>query len=333
MRQLFVTPTTLERRAEFYYQLAALTEAGVRLREAIQSIRNSPPSSVYVEPLGRLVNSLDCGYAFTEALALSGRWPELDLAILQAGEESGRLEQTFRMLEQYYRDRASLFGNVVRSLGYPIFVLHALVFIPPFPHFFISGDLTLYLSQTFGILIPAYVVIAAVIWLFQTGRGERWQMLVERVFRFVPFLGSARRQLALARLAMALDALLNAGVSIVPAWKLAASASGSPTLKNTVNRWESEIDSGESPGELLATTNQFPEVFCNLYRTGEQAGRLDDSLKRLYRYYREQGERNMHTAAVWGPRLVYFIILGVVAYYVISFWSNYFSQIMDATRF
>jgi type II secretory pathway component PulF len=61
--------------------------------------------------------------------------------------------------------------------------------------------------------------------------------LVERTLRWVPILGKARQDLALARLAAALEALLNAGVPIIGAWELAATASGSPALRRTVLTW------------------------------------------------------------------------------------------------
>ena len=59
---------------------------------------------------------------------------------------------------------------------------------------------------------------------------RKWRSRVENVLRRIPILGTARQDLALARLATALESLLNAGVPIVTAWELAATASGSPAL-------------------------------------------------------------------------------------------------------
>ncbi len=59
--------------------------------------------------------------------------------------------------------------------------------------------------------------------IFASGsrRGEAWRAIAESIFQMIPLLGTALKYLALARLASALDALTNAGVSVVKSWELA----------------------------------------------------------------------------------------------------------------
>ncbi|MDR3668894.1 MAG: hypothetical protein P4L35_18835, partial [Ignavibacteriaceae bacterium] len=65
---------------------------------------------------------------------------------------------------------------------------------------------------------------------------------MESVFSIVPLLRTAVKYLAVARLAMALDALLSAGVPVVRSWELAASACGSPHLKREISKWIPELE-------------------------------------------------------------------------------------------
>src|SRR5205807_200468 len=82
-----------------------------------------------------------------------GQWlPAFDIALLQAGEQSGRLEACFRLLADYYTDRARLARQVISDLAYPAFLFHFAIFLFPFSHFFLSGNWLLYLGQTFGVL-------------------------------------------------------------------------------------------------------------------------------------------------------------------------------------
>ncbi len=53
------------------------------------------------------------------------------------------------------------------------------------------------------------------IYACQGKRGERWRTRVESVLHPVPLLGTARKYLALSRLASALEALIGSGVSII----------------------------------------------------------------------------------------------------------------------
>src|SRR5205823_2445549 len=141
----------------------------------------------------------------------------------------------------------------------------------------------------------------------------------ERILKPVPMLGAARHYLALARLAAALEALLNAGVTIIEAWELAAAASGSLALRSTVLAWKPQVVSGVTPSEVVSASPQFPELFANLYHTGEVSGQLDDSLRRLHTYYSEEGTRKLHLLAQWMPRGIYFGVALMVGYKVVSF--------------
>jgi type IV pilus assembly protein PilC len=149
------------------------------------------------------------------------------------------------------------------------------------------------------------------------------------VLRIVPVLGTARQDLALARLAAALEALLNAGVPIVGAWELAATASGSPALRRLVQTWRPRVDAGSTYSELVSESDLFPTVFNNLYHTGEVSGRSDETLRHLHDLYQEEGVRRMRLAARWGPQIVYFAVAIYIGFRVIGFYMGYFKMIDD----
>src|SRR5437588_705766 len=161
---LLITPGQLARRAEFYHQIGQLTSAGLGLIRALEQLQRSPPDRSYRPPLQRLLKRLAEGYSFSEALRTMGPWlPEIDIALIQAGEQSGRLESCFRLLADYYNDRARLARQMIANLAYPVGLLHFAIFIFPFPTLFISGDWVTYLTKTFGVLVPIYALVAAFI--------------------------------------------------------------------------------------------------------------------------------------------------------------------------
>ena len=253
---MIVTPGQLSRRADFYHQLRQLTGAGLGLVRALEELKRHPPDRSYREPIGRVLDQIAGGATLTDGVQRCGHWlPEFDIALLQAGEHSGRLDAAFRLLADYYTDRARLARQMIGDLAYPVFLLHFAVFIFPFAQFFSSGNLAVYLRQTVGMLIPLYLVAGLMIFAAQSRHGETWRAWVEAFLRPVPVLGVARRYLALARLAAALEALLRSGVTIIQAWELAATASGSPALRRTVlggGRWWMEARRQPRPSKLRA---------------------------------------------------------------------------------
>ncbi|MBM3837379.1 MAG: hypothetical protein FJ398_05340 [Verrucomicrobia bacterium] len=327
---LIVTPRQLRLRGELYYQVGTMLSAGLPLLTALETLHKNPPARSFRHPVARLLTHFERGSTFSEAMLHAEGWlPAFDVALLQAGEQSGRLDACFKLLSEYYRDRAELVRKTIGQLRYPLFLLHFAILLGPFPDLFATGNLSAYLTQTLGVLAPLYAIAFLLILACQGRHGEAWRSLLERLFRIVPILGHARRNLALARLSAALEALLSAGVSIVHAWELAAAASGSPALHRAVSTWRPRIEvRGEPPSEILTESPEFPELFANLYHTGEISGSLDDTLRRLHKYYQEEALRKLQLLAEWFPRLIYFAIIFMIAYRVVTFWTGYYGGIM-----
>jgi type II secretory pathway component PulF len=236
-------------------------------------------------------------------------------------------------LADYYTDRARLARQMIGDLAYPAFLLHFAIFILPFAQFFASGNWVVYLCQTVGVLIPIYAAVVLMIFAAQSRHGEAWRAFVESCLHPIPVLGVARRYLAMGRLAAALEALLSAGVTILEAWELAATASGSPALRRTVLGWRPLVNAGQTPAEVVSASGSFPELFASQYATGEVSGQLDSTLRRLHAYYQEEGSRKLHAVASWTPRFIYFGVVLMIAYRIINFYTNYFNQVKDAGGF
>ena len=327
---LMVLPSQFARRAEFYYQLGQLSGAGLGLIAALEQLARNPPSRSYREPIKRTVADIRDGFTLTEALERKGRWlPQFDLALLYAGEQSGRLDMCFRLLADYYQERSRLAQQMISDLAYPAALFHFAILIFPFPGLVKTGNWVVYLMQTVGVLVPLYVLVALIIFATQSRHGETWRGLIESILSPIPVLGTARHYLALSRLAGALEALISAGVTIIEAWELAAAASGSPALRRTVLAWRPLVRGGQTPAEVVGASRQFPEIFSSQYSTGEISGQLDETLRRLRRYYQDEGSRKLQAVAQWTPRAIYLMVALMIGYYVIGFWAAYFKQISN----
>ena len=325
-----VTPRQFTHRAEFYHQLAQFTAAGIGIVPALEKIKNSPPARAFREPLQRILDELAQGRTVNESLRKFSWLPEFDIALIEAGERSGRLDACFRLLSDYYNDRARIAKQVISQLIYPVGLIHfaALIFLVVLPYAYseFNASLALLFAKAALVLSPLYVITILLIYASQSKHGEAWRARIESVSNFIPILGAARRFLALARLAAALEALISAGVNIIDAWELAAAASGSPALRLTIEKWKPQIEAGRTPAEFLNGSGKFPEMFANLYSTGEVSGKLDESLRRLYSHYNEEGTRKLFAFAQWMPKLIYFLVAGIIAYEIIKAWNGIYGS-------
>jgi type II secretory pathway component PulF len=331
---LLTTPGQLTSRSELFHQLGQVTASGIGLIDALEILHRNPPRPSLRTPIARLTAQLQAGNTFGDSLERAGGWlSTFDVALLQAGEKSGRLPDCFRLLSNYYAERARLARQVIAFSVYPLIVFHVAVFLFPISRFtdlILKGAIVPFVAQKAAVLAPIYGLVLFACFAMQSTRAEGWRRAVERVLGGVPILGKARRSLAVARLSVALEALLNAGVNMIEAWTIASVASGSPALRRIVAEETPRMLSGSPPSDIVSAHREFPPAFVSLYHTGEVSGTLDDALRRGYALFQEEGSRGLKQF-VFGLAGVFVAgVMLLVAFNIIRFYVGYFQQIGDA---
>ena len=328
-----VTPQRLRQKSEFYRELAALLGAGLPLLQTLEQVRVRPPDRSLQPPLARAIADIERGATLAEAMQHLDTWlTSFDRALIEAGERSGRLVESCRLLGDHYDESARLARTLLSQVAYPAALVHLAVVV--FPTSLLAGlvwrgETAPFLLQKLALLLPLYGAVFLVLLAFQGQRAEAWRSLMERVTTAIPVLGVARREQALARLAAALEALISAGVSIIEAWDLAADASGSSALRRAVHAWRPQVEAGGLPSEQVNQSSEFPTLFANLYQTGEVSGQLDQELRHLHTYYQDAATHRFRLFVRGGAALLYVAVLIAVGYQIISFWVGYFGGILN----
>ena len=337
---MIFTPGQLKRRAELYHQLGSMIAAGVPLIEALEMAGKNSGLRVSRKIILSLVENLKNGLTFTDSMVKIHGWlPEFDIALLSAGEHSGRLDYCFKQLGFYYETRATIIRETISGLIRTAITFHLFLMLFPLGLFFnfVLGIVNNEYARCLPFIAEKILVFGALygiafffIFASQGNRGVRWRALVEHVVQAIPVLRIAQKYLVMSRLSAALEALVSSGVSIVKGWPMAAAASGSPHLNKVVEGWKPHLEGGSTPAELVRETPYFPEMFVNLYHTGEISGKLDESLGRLHAYFREEGflQLRMFTKILNG--VLYGMVAILVGYNVIRFWVGYFNTAMGS---
>jgi type II secretory pathway component PulF len=337
---LIVTPSQINRRAQLYDQLASMIAAGVSLVNALEMASRNSSLRGSQKTILALISHLQEGRTFSDSMTKVQGWmPEFDVALLSVGEESGRLDVSFKLLGRYYASRAKIIRDTISGLIVTVMTLN--VFLLVFPLGFLIGFAQGIINNNFAQCLPfiiekivvfggLYGSVFFLVFACQGNRGEAWRSMVESIFRMIPMLRTAIKYLALARLAAALAALTNAGVSVIRSWELAGAACGSPHLKREILKWTPQIEAGITPAEMVNQIHYFPEMFRNLYSSAEISGKLDETLVRLHNYYEEEGFRTLQLFTRILNGIIYGSIAALVAYNVIHFWMNYYGAMMQS---
>ncbi len=271
-----------------------------------------------------MVGRLRGGAALTAELAAAGgAWlPPVDAHLLAAGAEGGRLPETCRRLAAYHEGVARLAGRAVLAALYPLAVLHLGAVVLPLREL-VLGSAWLYAKQVLAVLVPLWLAAAAVFIVLGRHPGLR-----RRVLACLPWVAGFQRARDLGVLAAVLEAHVANGLPAAAAWRAAGAATGAPVLEALGQRLAAEAEAGRPPGPALAGERVVPAEFTHAYRTGEQSGRLDESLGWLARRYEEEAGRKLGLVALWYPQLLLLAVAAWVGVAVVSLYAGYLRELL-----
>ncbi len=306
--------------AEFYFQLGTMVQAGVPIRNALNSLRRTAPRAIR-RHVATLADVVDHGVPLHEAIArFSGQFAAVDRQTLAVSEQSGALDVGLLALSQYHDARAKARSRIVSASMFPALLLTAAVFISRFPQLLLGAlgqtqySVFDYLLDTVGSLALFVAAGLVVHWLAQRLlRTPGVNVTVDRALRAVPLFGRLRFDYALSQWLASIRLMLNAGFAIFEALDYANETSPSPLIASAYQKARPLIHSQMDVSTALQSTGVFPDQLIQFWATGEQSGRMDEMLDRLARQYEERWLHSLDQLAAWLPRIAY----GLVSLYII----------------
>lgn len=317
----------------FYAEMAKLLEAGFDIRRAAEVLLNTRIPRAQAEIVNDLIAGLDAGESITMALSRNqNRISLLERNMIGAGERGGKLAPAFQHLSEYFQMLAETRREAVRSMIYPAFILHLGIGIQVVPMALMTGEKTLW--QIAGNMAIALTGLYAASFAIFTAarvlvRAAPERPLVDRFLLGIPWIGKARRNLAMARFCKVYHTCLLAGLPMTETLNAALDASQSGTIQEAGKMLKATAKAGRPLGPAFLAAAAFPKSFSRSYATGEEAGTLDIDLARWAKLFRDEAQSSATTVSVMIPKILYFIILGFVAWKVTGFYNSYYNGILN----
>jgi type IV pilus assembly protein PilC len=267
------------------------------------------------------------------------------VAMVQAGETGGILDQTLvRVATQLEKD-AALRRQIKAAMIYPsliggfaIVVLVALVtfLVPVFEKIFddFGGDLpaitkfTVWLSHMFTqrwyVMIA---VIVGVIWLFRywkkTDRGRiQWDRMK---LKFPVKIGDIVQKVALARFSRTFSGLIAAGVPMLEAIDITGRTSGNRVIEMAMEDVRESVKKGGSLTQpMIGVPEAFPVMVTQMIGVGEETGALETMLSKVADFYEEQVEAAVKALTSILEPVMIVIVGGIVGFIVIAMYLPMF---------
>ncbi len=297
----------------FCRQMHTLLRAGVPMLEALQSLRQSNQETPLSDVIVTLIQSLNTGTSLSGAMRQrSDVFPALFISIIELGETSGNLPETFLQLAGYLEQDQTTRSQVRAAIRYPMFVLIAIgvaitiinVFvIPTFARVFAKFDADLPLPTKILITTSRFtidywylVVFAVVATVFAFRRyikTTRGRYVWDKHKLKLPLIGKIIFGATLARFSRALAINMKAGVPWNAAMNILSETVDNSFIAGHVISMRDGVEQGESITRTAAATGLFPPLVLQMMAVGEQAGSVDKLMFEVADYYEREVEYSL----------------------------------------
>lgn len=281
-------------------QLATLLASGMPLEEALRAIARHAEKPRVQRLVMALRSRVVEGHSLAAALAEFPRsFPEIYVATVRAGEQSGHLDNVLDRLADYTEGRQETKSSVAGALAYPavltVVALGIVIFllsyiVPEVVGVFGSFDAELpWLTQAliaisdflieWGVvllILLAVLIVAGHLALRRPAIRHRADAALLRL----PAIGPLLRGADTGRFARTLSILAASGVPVLEALGIAATVVNNRPMRAAVQRAATQVREGMSLHRALEKSGQFPPMVLHLIASGEQSGQLDDMLHR-----------------------------------------------------
>lgn len=334
----------------FCRQLATMLQAGVSLLQALSVLADRLGNKVFRNHLQSIVNSIEEGASFSEALKQEKDFfPPLLIGMAETGETAGVLDAIMEKMAEHYEKQYDLEEKLRSATAYPLFIL-AVSFVvilimitfvlPRFAGIFEAYGMAMPL---FSRLMLAAGKFAARFWLlflvfplflylgiYRLTKTNRGRTAVDRLKLKLPLYGKIYIQTAAARFARSLSTLLGSGVTLYQALTLVDKVISNQIISNSIGELKQALSRGETISSQMQANSCFPPLLVEMVRVGEESGNLDYTLERTAMFYEKETSYLVERlGSVLEPILLILVglFIGLIVYSVLSPMYQVFQMI------
>lgn len=326
--------------AWFSRSLATTQSSGLPVYPALAILARQRAKQPIGKILSRVHQKVGDGASLTAAFKdESDKVGELSCALIEAGEVSGRLDESLTHLANITESRVRIRRKIRSAMMYPLVVLLIAIsmaiamltlLVPQFEDIYeeLGGDLPLptrivislsdWMTRLWFIYPILLVAVVAVVIQFQ--RSRKWKLVLHKRMLKLPIFGSLIHKAAIARLTLVLSSLMNSGVGLLEALMLAGNASGNLYIEESIVRIHDKVREGSSLAYAMKSEELIPEVMYELVAMGEETGTVPSLLDRYGKTMDDEVTTSVDgLTSIMEPLLIVFLgsIIGIL---VIAFW-------------
>lgn len=323
----------ISEKASLYRELAKLAGASFHLDRTLSLLLAQQPSHARRAWLLGLQQGLEAGKSVGQAVAArNAAWVDgVEVALISAGEASGRLADAFGHLARYFEAWDIGLRQMRGAMIYPLVLAHLGVTLPELPAIVrasMEGGEEHPARRIMLTLLLLWLAMGLLflLWRWLSRRGVESAAFERWLYR-MPFIGAVRRHWALARFSQVFHACLLAGMSMTECMRLSGEAAHSGMLHQAAKDAARKIANGEMIGGAMADVHGFPTSFVHTVTTAEESGTLDREMNSWAASEMIEAQEALQRASTWLPKLFYTVVTLYVSCRIIQTAASHYGEI------
>lgn len=338
----FGTGIKADENIAFTKNLSAMLGAGLTLSRALSVIDRQAQNKYLKKIVLSLEESVKAGSSFHEAMAAFPKvFSKLFVAMTKAGEESGQLSDTLKIVANQMETSNNLTKKVKGAMIYPSIIIFAIILIGILMLIYVVPTL----SSTFASLgtqlplatrvivaasnfmvhnvVVVFITVAAVIFggltFLKSKIGGKTLLFVGLR---LPVIGELIRETFSARAARTLSSLLSSGVEMLTAISITGEVVGENVFGKVLVDAQELVKKGEPLSKAFENNKKlYPIFFSEMIAVGEETGKVASMLEQVAIFYEvDVDNRTKDLSTIIEPILMLFIgvFVGVFALSMIA---------------
>ena len=291
---------------QFFVHLQQLQAAGVPLIDSLTDVRDSADDASLRDLTSDIINDVTAGTPLSQAFEKHPKvFGEVYSALVAAGEESGKLTESFGHLVHHVKWEDAIRQRVIKAIRYPVVVLIVITLMLGFMMGVVVPGIVEFLKSNNTELPPVTVALIATSDFVQV---YWWALIIVPILLFVgisairassdkmrfafsclgnrmPKIGSVVTKISISRFCHFFAIMFQSGVPILQCLETAQRVVGNRCLEESLKIVRQQVQNGEPLSMALRNSGQFPSLVVRMVKIGEESGNLGGVLDNITGFY------------------------------------------------
>ncbi len=288
------------------FHLEQLTKSGVPLLDGLSDLRDSAGKGYFHDVLVGLVEEIEGGLTFSEALAQFPQdFDSVFVSLIAVGEESGELPRVLKQMGENLRWADELMAKTQQVLMYPAIVGVVVLSVTIFMMVYLVPKIVPFVQEMGGTIpfhtellisvsnffvdywwVLLLVPVGGMVFIQTLGRMRpEVQYAVDKWVMSIPLFGTISFKIKLARLATYMALLYSAGITVLRSLEICETLMGNRYMAKSIADTRSAIADGSTISEGFTSSHMFPPLIIRMIKVGETTGNLDEAMMNVSYFY------------------------------------------------